>query len=127
MKRKSIMKKLVPIRSRSLIASLVVGLVSTLSSAATDLAVPTQYATIQAAVDAASSGDIIRIAAGVYLEQVVIVSKNLTLDAARGAVLKAKPGFILSFEEPVPVLPVSNAPFGTEFPQPAREKDSLSA
>ena len=42
--------------------------------------VPSQYPNIQAAVDAASSGDTIRIAAGHYFEQVIISTKNnLTL------------------------------------------------
>ena len=54
--------------------------------------VPAQYPTIQAAVDAAASGDEIRIAAGTYTEQVLITSKDLHLVGEPGAVLKAFPG-----------------------------------
>ncbi len=56
------------------------------------LQVPTQYPTIQAAVNAAASGDQIRIAAGTYTEQVMITSKNLRLIGEPGTVLKAFPG-----------------------------------
>jgi len=53
---------------------------------AATLFVPTDYTTIQAAVNAASAGDIIEIAAGTYMEQVV-VNKALTLNGQDGAVL----------------------------------------
>src|SRR5262245_60739123 len=43
-----------------------------LAAGATTLRVPSQFATIQAAVDAANPGDTIRVAAGVYREQVTI-------------------------------------------------------
>jgi hypothetical protein len=42
-------------------------------------AVPGDYASVQAAVDAAASGDVIGIARGTYVENVVIVGKDLTL------------------------------------------------
>jgi parallel beta helix pectate lyase-like protein len=48
------------------------------SAASVILRVPTDYATIQAAVDAADSGGAILVAPGTYVEQVVI-GKNLTL------------------------------------------------
>src|SRR5512143_339841 len=51
------------------------------------LKVPGDYATIQAAVDAASSGDIIQVKAGVYNENVVIVTSGLRLHAGSGAVI----------------------------------------
>jgi hypothetical protein len=51
------------------------------------LKVPGDYATIQAAVDAASSGDIIQVRAGVYNENVVIVTSGLRLHASSGAVI----------------------------------------
>ena len=44
-------------------------------------AVPAQYATVQAAVDAAVDGDVIEIAPGTYAESVVIAGKNLTLQS----------------------------------------------
>jgi pectin methylesterase-like acyl-CoA thioesterase len=71
------------------------GLVLTWASfqaSAAALRVPARYPTIQAAVDAAVSGDEIRIAAGTYSEQVMITSKNLRLVGEPGAVLKAFPG-----------------------------------
>ena len=50
---------------------------------AADLHVPSEYPTIQAAVDASSSGDTIRIAPGAYYEQIIITTKtNLTLVGA---------------------------------------------
>lgn len=46
--------------------------------------VPRDYATIQAAVDAAAPSDVIIVAAGTYCEQVVIEKSDLTLRAAPG-------------------------------------------
>jgi len=56
--------------------------------------VPADYPTIHAAVNAAGSNDTIQIAAGVYVEQVVITNKPLTLIGAPGAVLRAKLGMV---------------------------------
>jgi len=65
---------------------------TTVTLNAGDLHVPADYATIQAAVNAAASGDTIHIAAGVYTEQVRIVQKNLTLLGQPGTILRATPG-----------------------------------
>jgi nitrous oxidase accessory protein NosD len=51
------------------------------------LKVPGDYATIQAAVDAANPGDIIQVRAGVYNENVVIVTSGLRLHGSSGAVI----------------------------------------
>jgi parallel beta-helix repeat protein len=51
------------------------------------LKVPRHYATIQAAVDAASAGDTIKVAAGVYHENVVISTSGLRLRASECAVI----------------------------------------
>jgi hypothetical protein len=59
---------------------------------ASDLHVPADYATIQAAVDAAASGDTIHIAPGVYVEQTRIFGKDLTLIGQPGTILRAFPG-----------------------------------
>src|SRR5687767_5023129 len=47
------------------------------------------FTSIQAAVDAANSGDQIIIRAGKYVEQVTISGKNLTLVGRSGAVVQA--------------------------------------
>ena len=58
--------------------------------------VPGDYDTIQDAVDLASDGDVIRVAAGVYETQVSIVDKNIKLIGAVGATLKAPENMELS-------------------------------
>ena len=59
---------------------------------AADLRVPADYPTIQAAVDAAASGDTIRIAPGVYVEQTRVTNKSLTLVGQPGTILRAFAG-----------------------------------
>jgi hypothetical protein len=59
---------------------------------ATDRHVPAQYPTIQAAVNAAASGDTIYIAPSVYVEQTWITNKNLTLVGQPGTILRACSG-----------------------------------
>ena len=51
------------------------------------LHVPGDYPTIQAAVDAAHPGDHVRVAAGVYNENVVVTTTDLRLEASEGAVI----------------------------------------
>ena len=51
------------------------------------LQVPHEYPTIQAAVDAASPGDHIRVAAGVYMENVQITTSDLRLEASNRVVI----------------------------------------
>jgi T1SS-143 domain-containing protein len=58
------------------------------------------FATIQAAVDAAASGDTILVAAGTYHEQVLINGKDLTLQAEPGAILAAPDTLHVSFTLP---------------------------
>jgi len=62
---------------------------ASLPAIAADLKVPAAYPTIQAAVDAAQSNDTIRIAPGVYTEQVQILSKTVTLIGQPGTILRA--------------------------------------
>jgi hypothetical protein len=64
-----------------------------------DLHVPADYATIQAAVDAAASGDTIHIAPGVYREQTRIIGKDLTLIGRPGTILRAYADMELSFPD----------------------------
>jgi len=84
------------VRSKSKLAGLALGLASALSGAAAVIQVPADYPTIQAAVNAAVSGDEIQIAPGVYTQQTVISHKNLTLTGAPGAVIRAWPGMAIS-------------------------------
>lgn len=67
------------------------GLIAAASGHAAVIHVPADFTTIQGAVDAAANGDTIRIAAGVYAEQVLITGKCLTLAGSPGAVLRAYP------------------------------------
>jgi hypothetical protein len=85
------MKTIKTVAIQTGLSGLVLGWAS-LQAAAAVVRVPAQYATIQAAVNEATSGDEIRIAAGTYTEQVLITSKNLKLVGEPGAVLKAFPG-----------------------------------
>jgi hypothetical protein len=63
----------------------------TKAAQAADLHVPADYPIIQAAVEDASDGDTIHIAAGVYQEQVKIVRKDLTVIGEPGTILRAVP------------------------------------
>ena len=65
-------------------------LVVTTPVAGATLYVPSGYATIQAAVNAASPGDTIMVAAGTYAENVAVAKANLTLQSASkwGAIIK---------------------------------------
>ena len=51
---------------------------------ATTLKVPSQYSTIQAAIDASSNGDTVLVAAGTYTEKVLIDGKNISLISENG-------------------------------------------
>ena len=84
------MKKLTETRPRVSFAVLILGLAVATFATAADLNVPTAaYPTIQAAVDAAQTNDTIRIASGVYTEQVLITNKTLTLIGQPGTILRA--------------------------------------
>ena len=76
-------------RPNATFTSLVLGFAAAASAIAADLKVPADYPTIQAAVNAAQTNDIIRIAPGVYTGQVEIVSKTLTLIGQPGTILRA--------------------------------------
>ncbi len=57
------------------------------AQAATVIRVPDDFATIQAAVNAAAADDVIQVAAGTYCEHVVISTSRIRLQAATGAIL----------------------------------------
>ncbi len=83
-----------------LIMVLVTGCLVLPSMAAT-LHVPQDYPTIQAAVNAAaSSGDEILIAPGVYTQQVLVTQKQLTLTGSPGTILQVWTG--MKWEPPAP-------------------------
>src|SRR5215475_2057941 len=101
------MKLLKTVGTRTALAALLLGCPNLQPAGAAAIRVPADYPTIQAAVDAAASGDEIRIAAGTYTEQVMITSKNLSLVGESGAVLQAFPTMTrvpLPQHAPVPVL-----------------------
>jgi nitrous oxidase accessory protein NosD len=85
------MKGLIIVRWNNAAVGLGLILASATPGSAAVRLVPAEYSTIQAAVDAAASNDVIQIAPGVYTNQVVITNKNLTLSGP-GAVLRATPG-----------------------------------
>jgi len=65
------------------VAALVALMVASLSYAA-ELIVPTQYPTIQAAINAAESGDIVTVRPGTYNERLDIGGRNITLRSLLG-------------------------------------------
>ncbi len=88
------------------------------------LQVPGEYPTIQAAVEAASPGDQIRVAAGVYNERVSITTSGLRLQASNGVVIDGtgldgtSPGVSISGAENAPLVGVELAGFEIRnFPQ----------
>lgn len=83
------MKTWIETRPKVTVVILLVALVALASATAADIRVPADYPTIQAAVDAAQTNDIIRIASGVYTNQVRITSKRLTLLGQPGTILRA--------------------------------------
>ena len=64
------------------------------------LHVPGDYATIQGAVDAAMDGETIIVAPGVYVEQVTILDKALTLIGEPGATIQAFPDMEVNVLQP---------------------------
>jgi hypothetical protein len=82
-------KKATLLKSTGAAACFMLSLALSVPALAATIRVPADYATIQSAVDAASSGDTIQIAGGVYAEQILIVSKNLTLSGQPGAIIRA--------------------------------------
>ena len=83
------MKTLTETRPNVSFAVLILGLGAAGFATAADLNVPADYATIQAAVNAAHTNDTISIAPGVYTGQVQIISKTLTLIGQPGTILRA--------------------------------------
>src|SRR3970282_144967 len=71
------------------------------SNAASLITVPTDYPTIQSAIDAASPGDTIKVLPGIYTEQ-IIITKDLKIigSGAKSTVIKAP-----TVLKPSPFLP----------------------
>ena len=61
------------------LSALTVFIVPGASSSSRTIWVPDEYPTIQEAVNAAGDGDTIRVRAGIYIEEVVIQSKSISL------------------------------------------------
>ena len=79
--RDNAMKKRTHLKSACAATTLLISLVSAPPGLAATIRVPADYSTIQAAADAASSGDTVQIAPGVYAEQILIVGKSQPLPA----------------------------------------------
>lgn len=62
-------------------------------AAAADLHIPADFASLQAAVDAASDGDSLFVATGTYIEQVMVNDKALNFIGEDGAMLQGPAGF----------------------------------
>jgi len=77
-------------RAEVLATALILGM-RAIAIQAAEVRVPDDFATIQAAVDAAAAGDTIHITPGTYVEQVAIRNKNLTLIGQPGTILRAFP------------------------------------
>lgn len=90
---------------KSTAALLLLGLASCAVATGAELRVPADYATIQAAVDASKTNDIIWIAPGVYKEQALIFSNKLTLIGQPGTILRATEGML-----PYPGSPAGHSP-----------------
>lgn len=88
---KSLMKTVKKILAPRQFGTLLLMLAACLrASAAAELHVPAQYPTIAEAVAAAVSGDTVRLAAGNYYEQFLIVNRtNLTIQGEPGAIVHA--------------------------------------
>ncbi len=95
------MKTMLKTRPYALVAILFLGVAAATCATAAELKVPADYPTIQAAVDAAQTNDIIRIAPGVYTEQVRISTNKLTLIGQPGTILRAAEQMV-SFTSPFP-------------------------
>ena len=95
-----------------ILALLVLGGVSTVAEAET-LKVPGDYATIQAAVDAASDGDTISVKRGTYGENVVIDGSrpgenNLTLRGQGKPIINPAVGICTRRSAPPPRIPAGS-------------------
>ena len=67
------------------LVSFIAGGAMTSDANAATLVVPDTFTTIQAAVDAASSGDTVLVKPGVYFEHISITNKNIILTSSEGA------------------------------------------
>jgi hypothetical protein len=73
------------VRSRALSASVCLCVLAGSVCNAADLLVPAQFATIQAAIDAAQPGDVVIVSPGTYPELISFTGKAITVRSAAGA------------------------------------------
>ncbi len=83
------MKTYLPVNWAVAVIGMVLSFIAALPAHSAVLQVPAGYPTIQAAINAAQSGDEVHIAAGVYKEQAIVTKKTLTLSGEPGTVVMA--------------------------------------
>jgi len=74
-----------------------------------DIRVPADYTTIQEAVDAAVSGEVIAVSPGTYVEQVSIIDKDIHLVGAEGAIIEAPSSMSVSVSNYYAIIYVNQA------------------
>lgn len=84
------------------------------SADAATIHVPADVSTIQAAVDGASSGDVIQVAAGTYVEQIIVDGKDITIVGAgrSDTFIHSPDNLVTAFTTPTihkPVVTAKNA------------------
>ena len=90
------------LRSARLASLLALTLSLPLSGSAVTIAVPQDQPTIQAAVDAAVLGDVVKVGSGTYNETVVVTKSGITLQGSKSAVISGQGAGVPPARRPKP-------------------------